>query len=1211
VLGLFKGDPVQTTLLGLAIAFIIALVAALIGPYFVDWSRFRPQFEAEASTIIGAPVRVAGALDARLLPTPTLRLRSVTIGGSNEFGKARADKLDVEFSLGDLMRGQWRANELTINGLALDLGLDPNGRIDLPASTGKFNLGSLSIDRLNLTGHIALHEAASGRTLEFNDVAFSGDVRSLAGAIRGDGNFSFSGVRYPFRVSSGQTADGNGTRVHLNIDSRERALAAELDGVLAFEARVPRFEGTLLVSGPTSKQGAQASPPWRISARVKADPSAAKLDQLETSYGPEESALKASGSAEIRFGASPLLHAVLAARQLDADRLAAKDANTEPLRLLPALRGFMAAIPPATIPTQIEFSAEQIMLGGRPLQNLTAELDADNSSWIIHQLDVRAPGSTHVTLSGAAVRPGQSDEFKGKLDIDSSDPDAMVAWMQGRGDISYRSQRPLRLSGDVDASRDRVSIEALKLEIEGGALEGRATFSRRSANRGAILQAELKGDRLDLDAATNFIRSVAGPQDDWPDEATLSLDLGRAISSGHELRPFAAQLAYTPKTISLEQLKFGEANGVTVEGEGNFDRSDAVGRLELISTAPSLSQLTAGVTVFAPSIAARVTGLESGQGPARARLVLDLGKYKAPANRTFAQAIIEFEAPQLRGFTTITSRPETAALLGFDRNKLADSEFSIDARLSSERAGGLISLLGLDRAIAVGDGPAQFDGSLAGTWRAPLRLNVKLSGAGLDADAQGTAEPWTSEPKASVNLRIRRVNLAPLLGLKPSDPLAQNLSLSSRVSLAGNKLTFDDLESTAAASRLRGHLVLVLADEKSVEGEIGLDALELGPVFGLAIGAAGRDASDPLGPGLTKGWRGRVTFQALSGVLPGGAELRPVSGIIRGDGSSLTIDAIRAGIGGGEASGSLDARDSSNGLALNARLDFSGVDSSSLRYRNLGMPKGRSSLQMTLTTQGRSASALLGALSGNGTATLESAEIPGLDPRAFEVAIRASDTGQVMDDAKLRQIVEPVLSAGNLSVPSAQIPFTIRDGRLRIGATTLEAKNARAIVSGGYDIPADQADIRASLTSTSIGSASSRPEIQLFADGSPGAINRTVDVTSLSSWLAVRTIDRETRRLDSIERGEAPSSSTAALPTLPAGEPTAREQPVWAAPRTVLPKPRVPPQHPASGSQAPPGPPVASQQAPPLPPAIEVRPPPGSMKAKPRSPMMLVPPSNP
>ncbi len=225
----------QTTLLGLAIAFIIALVAALIGPHFIDWNQFRPQFEAEATQVIGAPVHVAGALDARLLPTPSLRLRSVMVGGVNDLGKVHADKLDVEFSLGDLMRGQWRANELTIDGLAVDLGLNPKGQIDLPATSGTFNLGSLSIDRLNLTGRIALHDAVSHGTLEFNDVAFSGDVRSLAGSVRGDGNFSISGTRYPFRVSSGQTQDGSGTRVHLNVDPAERALLVDLEGVLSFE----------------------------------------------------------------------------------------------------------------------------------------------------------------------------------------------------------------------------------------------------------------------------------------------------------------------------------------------------------------------------------------------------------------------------------------------------------------------------------------------------------------------------------------------------------------------------------------------------------------------------------------------------------------------------------------------------------------------------------------------------------------------------------------------------------------------------------------------------------------------------------------------------------------------------------------------------------------------------------------------------------------
>ena len=78
-------------------------------------------------------------------------------------------------------------------------------------------------------------------------------------------------------------------------------------------------------------------------------------------------------------------------------------------------------------------------------------------------------------------------------------------------------------------------------------------------------------------------------------------------------------------------------------------------------------------------------------------------------------------------------------------------------------------------------------------------------------------------------------------------------------------------------------------------------------------------------------------------------------------------------------------------------------------------PPGRTSLQMTLASQGRSASALTGAISGSGTVTLEAARIAGLDPRAFDVAIRTSDGGQATDDARLRKIVEPALSGGALS----------------------------------------------------------------------------------------------------------------------------------------------------------------------------------------------------
>jgi len=1224
---------VQTTLLGLAIAFIIALVAALVGPYFIDWNQFRPQFEAEASRIIGAPVRVGGKLDARLLPAPSLQLRSVGVGGANDLGKVRADKLDVEFSLGSLMRGEVRATELTINGLSLDLGLDPKGRIDWPATTGTVNLGALAIDRLNLTGRIALHDAASRSTLELNDIAFSGDVRSLAGSIRGDGNFMLSGTRYPFRISSGQSADGNGTRVHLNIDPGPRTLSADLDGVLSFDARAPRFEGTMmLASPPRAKSGdvENAPPSWRVTSRVRGDYSSARLEALEMMYGTDERALKLSGAGDLRFGASPLLRAALSARNLDADKFSAGDSkdNSEAVRVLPAVRALMSGLPQVPIPAQIELASEQVMLGGRPLQDISAELHGDTKSWSVRKLEFRAPGSTRVSLSEAAAKATSPDQFKAALNIESSDPDALMNWLQGRGDAGARSQKPLRLRGDVTIGSEGYAIDAMKAEIDGGAVEGRVAVSHRDASRGSKISAQLKAERLDLDAATALVRSLAGPQAEWPDEGQLTLDIGRAVSSGQELRPLVARLGYGPKVFVLDQLNIGQPENVSLEGLGRFDRIASIGKLELHSTAASLAQITALVTPFAPSLAARLNAMGASPGPARVNLAFELTKGAAPAGN--ARAVIDVDAPQLKGITTVTAKPALAAIQALDLQALGRSELGIESKLSSAQGRSLLALLGLERTIAAGDGPAQFEGTATGAWGASLRLKAKISGNGLDADADGTAEPWAQEPKAGFSLKVRSADFGPLLDLKPTDTLARNIGLSSRVSLAGSRLAFDDLDSSIAGSRLRGHVAVTLGDEKNIEGEIGLDQLALAPAFALAMGAAGHDAAEPLTAGLVKGWRGKIAFQALRGMLPGGSELQPVSGVVKSDGQSLTFDAIKGRIGGGEASATIDARPGANGIGLNASIQLSGVDGPALRYRNLAMPAGRASLQMSLASQGRSASALTGALSGSGTVTLESAKIAGLDPRAFELAVRASDGGQAKDDAKLKQIVEPALLAGALAVGSAQIPFNIRDGRLRVGATTLDANGVRATVSGGYDIPADQADIRAALALTMVGPATGRPEIQLFAVGTSDALNRSVDVTALSSWLAVRTIDHETRRLDAIERGEPPPPMPApiALPpeavapapeVIPPGEPLTQVPIPGRDPRRAPPKPKAVAPRPAPPVVTTPAPipsaPLASQQqVAPLPPPVEVRPPPGPApvpapvaKPRPRPPLSLTP----
>ena len=140
---------------------------------------------------------------------------------------------------------------------------------------------------------------------------------------------------------------------------------------------------------------------------------------------------------------------------------------------------------------------------------------------------------------------------------------------------------------------------------------------------------------------------------------------------------------------------------------------------------------------------------------------------------------------------------------------------------------------------------------------------------------------------------------------------------------------------------------------------------------------------------------------------------------------------------------------------------------------------------MTLTSQGRS---VVGAdrracrqwhgdAGRRGDRRPQSARLRDRHPRQRRRPGRPTTT-------RLRQLVEPALSAGRIAVASAQIPFTIRDGRLRVGATRSKRRR-RGHRLRRLDIPADQADIRASLTPIMTGLSGAPPEIQLFAAGPP------------------------------------------------------------------------------------------------------------------------------
>ena len=97
----------------LAIALIVVLTAALVGPYLVDWSAERGWIEARLTETLGAPAKIRGAIDLKLLPSPYFVVDDIEIGAK----AAPVRPLRQEIEAGDrarvaaARRGRFRRGE--------------------------------------------------------------------------------------------------------------------------------------------------------------------------------------------------------------------------------------------------------------------------------------------------------------------------------------------------------------------------------------------------------------------------------------------------------------------------------------------------------------------------------------------------------------------------------------------------------------------------------------------------------------------------------------------------------------------------------------------------------------------------------------------------------------------------------------------------------------------------------------------------------------------------------------------------------------------------------------------------------------------------------------------------------------------------------------------------------------------------------------------
>jgi AsmA family/AsmA-like C-terminal region len=1158
------GDGVQTALLSAGIAIILALVTALVGPLFVDWGSYRAEFQAEVGRLTGLEVRVNGPIDVRLLPTPTLTLQQIELGRPGDPAKTRAQALRIEFALGDLMRGTWRAPDMTLQGPELTLSLDPSGHLAWSAPTIGLDPDAVSIEHLEIAdGRATFTDAASGTRLVLDRLDFTGQVRSLLGPVKGEGSFAIEGQHYPFRLAVGRPADDGSVKVRLNVDPIDHPRTIDVDGTIVVERGLPRFEGTLQVARPVGRSPDGIIEPWRISSHVRANGTAAVLEQVELQYGAEERAIRLKGDAKLTFSTKPELVATMSAPQIDLDRVLAlpESAGRRPLGVLKALVQSFIGTQHLPVAVRLGISVETVSLAGVMLQRVGGDLQSEGESWNIENFALRAPGLTQVAFSGRLGASPGGVAFDGATRIESADPRGLIGWLSDRGTGPAAPLGPLRLSSDVALSGAGIAFDRLQAELDRMKIEGHLDYAWPDGERPAKLNAALRADELDVERAQSLLVAGLGEPADWPREGTLAIDVGRATVAGVEAKDVALKMRRDTHGLDIERFAIGDVGGAKLAVGGRIDTHEAAprGSLTLDLDARSLDGVAALVGKFSAPAAEGIRRSASRSVPVKLRTSLTVDRdAAAPGGPSTARLKLQGSAGVLR--IDLQGDAGGSVLASTDLARLGSAKIRLNGVVDASDGGALVDLLGLDRLVSVTQRSGRLALEVNGPLDGDMAVNGQLVAGGLDVSAKGTLHPGGDRgPTAQIALKASAANVVPLRSATTQPPWS---TLTARLMLANNAVTLADLNGTLAGTGIKGELGVEMTQPVRMYGNLSIAALDLPTAVGAVIGfphqsgggnAAGAWPADPFEAGLLGGLSGQIAVKAGQVGLTSKLAARDLRAVVDFGRSRLSVAEIDGALAGGRVGGDFGFERGDDGIAASSHFKFADVDAAELLGGGARAPlSGKLTVDLALAGNGRSPTALIGSLEGQGTFGLRDGSVARFDPAAFDVVSRAVDQGLPIDPNRIGTRMEVALAVRALPVTQAEGSIAVAMGQLRMVDPVVHAKGAELAPAGSIDLTQSAIDARLILSGSKAEDASSggHPDISISLKGPIEAPKRTLDVAALTNWLALRAVDQKAKRVDALEQATREHSDDTGDTT---GSPADRDPTATAAPRGTRP----------------------------------------------------------
>ena len=335
-------------------------------------------------------------------------------------------------------------------------------------------------------------------------------------------------------------------------------------------------------------------------------------------------------------------------------------------------------------------------------------------------------------------------------------------------------------------------------------------------------------------------------------------------------------------------------------------------------------------------------------------------------------------------------------------------------------------------------------------------------------------------------------------------------------------------------------------------------------MLGAAIGVPAPSSaavwgSEPFEAGVVGSLSGQVAVKSARVTLTPRLAAQDVRAVVQFGPSEFALQKIEGGFADGRLTGDLAFERSAEGLSARGQVKIAAADIAEL-FPGDGRPpmSGRLSVDVDLVGTGRSPIALIGSLNGSGSLQWQDGRVMRLNPAAFEAVARAIDQGLPIDPIRVHDRMELAFANGSLPIPMAEGRLIVSNGQLRLGNPDVRPHGADLSPTGSIDLAENVIDARLVLSGPEVAGApaDTRPEVVIALKGSIDAPRRTLDVASFTSWLALRAVEQQAKRIDVLEAGgeivPAPTAHIGPAPAIPPITTTPAAPPALSAPRPII-----------------------------------------------------------